>query len=125
MKWGSTAGGDSLTFTGTGLGGSGVSVIIDNIQCAAAVAYSKTVTCTTGPRPEYVTPSQLIKIIGKGYAANQGHIFLYADYWSSEITWGGQAPPRDGDSVYIPPGQNIILDESTARLVLLTIEGIL
>ena len=28
--------------------------------------------------------------------------FLYIDKWTDEATWGGEAIPREGDSVYVP-----------------------
>ena len=31
-------------------------------------------------------------------------------YWSDPNTWGGDFPPQNGDSVYIPVGMNVICD---------------
>jgi cell migration-inducing and hyaluronan-binding protein len=47
------------------------------------------------------------------------------DLWSSKTTWGGNEPPKAGDSVVITEGQYILLDESLPSLNLLYIEGVL
>ena len=49
--------------------------------------------------------------------------FEYIDLWSSRHTWGGAAPPVDGDFVVIPTGMNILLDVDTAVLKMLLIQG--
>jgi hypothetical protein len=56
-------------------------------------------------------------------AMNLGNSYLYIDLWSSPLTWGGESPPRLNDTVYIPPGQNVLLDVSTPLLYLISIEG--
>jgi hypothetical protein len=33
--------------------------------------------------------------------------YLYIDLWSRRTTWGGNAPPREGDSVFIPEGNTV------------------
>ena len=45
------------------------------------------------------------------------------DLWSRRSTWGGNLPPIDGDSVYIPAGTTVMLDVSPPRLYLLIVEG--
>jgi len=49
-------------------------------------------------------------------------LYTYVDRWSDSSTWGGEAPPREGDSVYIPPGQNILMDVKTPKLYAVIIE---
>ena len=51
--------------------------------------------------------------------------FAYVDNWSAMTTWGGASPPVEGDLVYIPKGQSILLDVSTPVLNTLIIEGTL
>jgi hypothetical protein len=29
---------------------------------------------------------------------------MYIEKWSESATWGGESPPRAGDSVFIPKG---------------------
>jgi len=33
--------------------------------------------------------------------------YQYIDLWSRRTTWGGNAPPRQGDSVFIPGGNTV------------------
>jgi hypothetical protein len=66
----------------------------------------------------------LYRYAGAGAAAmGSNGSFTYVDRWSSPGTWGGAAPPAEGDSVVIPSGQNILLDVSPPRLKLLLIAG--
>ena len=52
-----------------------------------------------------------------------GMTYLYIDRWSAITTWGGEAPPTEGESAVIPAGQNVLLDVSPPPLVLIIIEG--
>jgi hypothetical protein len=46
--------------------------------------------------------------------------------WSEESTWGGESAPRIGDSVFVPIGQVLIVDESSPKyLRLVVVEGVL
>ena len=84
--------------------------------------------CITGPRTAHVSPPQMSVVIpGKGKAAVPPAVsgYLYQDRWSQRTTWGGFLPPPEGFTAVIPPGQNILLDVSPPRLVLLLIEGVL
>lgn len=50
--------------------------------------------------------------------------FLYANAWSDPNTWGGDAPPRDGDTVVVPKGQVLLVDiASSPRLYAVFVEG--
>jgi hypothetical protein len=66
-----------------------------------------------------------VTVAGKGAANTNGFKFLYVNKWSDESTWGGEVPPRKGESVFITKGNNILLDMSPPELKLLTIEGML
>lgn len=122
---GTTLGGTLLTLSGSGFETTieDVSVIIDDIPCSINSVTDTEITCTTGPRPVYTLPSLEIFISNKGYSSTKGHVFIYADLWSSTTTWGGEVPPREGESVYIPPGKNIILDIATPILDAILVEG--
>ena len=50
--------------------------------------------------------------------------FTYASLWSDEVIWGG-VKPIDGDSVSIPPGMNLVVDENTPKLKAVIVEGAL
>jgi hypothetical protein len=45
------------------------------------------------------------------------------DRWSSSATWGGEVPPREGDTVYVPPGMTLLVDQSTPYLNTIIVEG--
>lgn len=72
----------------------------------------------------FVKQSLEIKSNGNTVITN-GIIYSYIDRWSDPKTWGGESPPREGDSVYIPFGQNVLLDVSTPILYSVIIEGTL
>jgi len=80
------------------------------------------VECTTGQRPTFVKPTLQIRF-ADGDAATMGMTYLYIDRWSAITTWGGEAPPTEGESAVIPAGQNVLLDVSPPPLVLIIIEG--
>eukprot|EP00976_Prorocentrum_cordatum_P098231 1191315-Prorocentrum_minimum.AAC.1 len=74
------------------------------------------VVCLTRARATFVPPSVAVTIAGAGMAASMGKSFLYTDRWSAPSTWGGNPPPREGESVVIPFGQHILLDTSPPKL---------
>lgn len=49
--------------------------------------------------------------------------FLYINRWTDESTWGGEAVPREGDSVYVPVGMTLLVDDSTPILDTVIVEG--
>ena len=122
---GTILGNTSLTVTGTGFGSdsSKVTVTIDGVLCKVTQISDTVINCLTGARSTYRLPSFQVFVSGKGYAATGGNYYLYADLWSSHTTWGGEVPPRAGETVSIPAGFNIILDVPTGLLNLILIEG--
>ena len=45
-------------------------------------------------------------------------------YWSSNITWGGEFAPIEGDLVYIPKGLHLLVDiDETPILSAVVVEG--
>ena len=62
-------------------------------------------------------PTLEVTVAGKGEANTKGLYFLYVHRWSEESTWGGEVPPREGESVSIPAGQNILYDVSPEESV--------
>ena len=44
--------------------------------------------------------------------------------WSSDTTWGGEFAPMEGESLYVPPGLNLLVDiDSTPELNAVIVEG--
>ena len=124
-KYGTTLGGVNVTLTGTNFGNliSDISVLIDGVSCKVFFVSSTRIDCTTGARLNYVKPSLTIYKNNSGFVSTQGLLFIYADLWSDHRTWGGEVPPRDGETVQIPAGMNILLDVPTGKLNAVLIEG--
>ena len=124
---GTSAGGDTISFTGSGFGAStsnsAVIVTIDGINCPVSLVTNTLITCVTGARENHVVPSLEVFIEGSGYVSTQGIVFLYSELWSDPATWGGELPPIDGQLVVIPPGMTVVLDIATNILAGILIEG--
>ncbi len=67
----------------------------------------------------------IVFVEGKGFAVTGDNKFIYADKWSDSISWGGERPPIEGDSVHIPKGQVILVDTSVPHLKAVNVEGVL
>jgi hypothetical protein len=51
-------------------------------------------------------------------------VFTYVNLWSSDVTWGGEFAPLQGESVYVPSGLNLLVDvDSTPVLNAVIVEG--
>ena len=134
---GGTAGGTTLTLTGTGFGTdmSKVTVTMFDVQCVVQSVSDTEIQCVSGPFPRTemqvkVDPTIVISG-GPGMAVSQGVTeadtqFWYIDRWSSPYTWGctdETCKPTEGDIIVIPQGQVILLDESTPILAVLIVDG--
>ena len=90
-------------------------------------SYSSTrITCVTGKRsPEDVLPTTLIvHVPGHGDSISaDSSVYQYIDRWSALTSWKNQEPPVDGDLVWVPQGQVIMLDVFTPVLTALLIQG--
>jgi hypothetical protein len=118
------------TSTGTGfssLTAADLNITIGNTTCTSITLVSATtITCTTtkpGYRPQGPLPTLLaIKAIGLALSNTS---YEYMDLWSRRTTWGGAAPPGEGDSAVVPPGAVVLLDVSPPQLHTLVVEGTL
>jgi len=121
---GSTAGGTEVIIAGTGFDPAADTIKFDGITCVinAADSTATSLKCVTGARPTFV-PSTVKLSTATGFASPKGNIFLYIDRWSDEQTWFGESFPREGDSVYVPVGQNLLIDVSPPKLYTFVIEG--
>ena len=131
-RYGTYKGGETVTFTGTGFSSTSnqISITIDGIACTVFSAISTQIQCTSGARPTVnSSPSTVLKFTGpaqNGYASMQSLSYKYANYWSDLDTWSGEYLPKDGDSVYIPVGQTLVVDsDSSPILKAVLIEGAL
>ena len=134
---GGTAGGTMVTITGNNFFPPGISsssslstndiiVTIDTAQCmwhGITTPSNTQITCRSSEHRTVI--GAVVNVVIRRREAEISHdvSFDYADYWSSPYTWGGAAPPSDGESVHIKMGQTVILDSDTAVLNLVVIEG--
>ena len=133
---GGTAGGTMVTISGNDFLPPNSSLLIADdiivtIDTAECVWYNITtpsntqIMCRSSEHRTVIGAVVNVVIRERGAVMLHNVSFDYVDYWSSPYTWGGAAPPTDGESVYIKTGQTVILDIDTAVLNLLVIEGCL
>jgi len=126
--FGTSAGGTIVSFTGSNFGAS-PTVYIDDTECPIYGTPTATlIQCTTAQAPSIANrrnsfESAIIISFTNGNAITSGAAYFYVDLWSSINTWNGIVPPRDGDSVLIPPGQNILVDVTPNLLNAVVVEG--
>ena len=120
-KMGTTAGKTTITFTGTNLS-TITEIKIDNKVCTLGTLTALSTQCETIARNEFILPSLNIKT-SDGFAVTGDKKYLYIDKWSEDATWGGETPPRDGESVFVPKGQSLLIDVSTPKLKAVIVEG--
>eukprot|EP00761_Pharyngomonas_kirbyi_P010107 gb/GECH01010125.1/.p1 GENE.gb/GECH01010125.1/~~gb/GECH01010125.1/.p1 ORF type:complete len:3495 (+),score=610.83 gb/GECH01010125.1/:1-10485(+) len=124
-KNGTAAGSTTVTIEGSGFTQNS-QVYIDQTPCSITEVTDDMIECVTGERSKITSkPEVQVYIPEKGQAINHDVSFTYIDRWSAQTTWGNSNPPREGESVYIPPGQTILLDVSPPKLVFIVIEGTL
>jgi hypothetical protein len=142
---GTTAGGSDVTVTGRffSTDQSKISVSLGPFGCAVT-----SITSLSADQQRIVCKSSAsgllhggrkfvsVSIDGHGTTvASEAATFWYVDTWSARTTWGGSAPPTGcgswaddklcTDTVHIPAGQVVLLDQSLPRFYLLLIEGTL
>ena len=130
---GTALGGTKVTLIGDHLQpidsmNAGILVSFSGVQCSVIYSNATTIVCITGVRhPSDIEVSKIVVLIpGRGYAAiNSSASYLYIDKWSALTSWQYQEPPVDGDIVWIPDGQVILLDKNTPILVFLLVQGAL
>jgi hypothetical protein len=140
---GTTAGGSDVTITGSFFSSvaAEISVSLGPFDCPI-----KSVTSLSAVEQQIVCVSTAsgilhggrkfvnVTIMGHGSTVpSESATFWYIDTWSARTTWGGMAPPTGcgdwavdkscTDTVYIPAGQVVLLDQSLARFYLILIEG--
>ncbi|KAF6037339.1 PKHD1L1 [Bugula neritina] len=124
---GGTAGGTTLTITGTNLDNpAGVNVTIDGVACVISSNDGSTIECRTDAHQGSIEADVKVKLGSDGFAVvpeNVEATFFYVDVWSSVYTWGGGPLPEEGDLVEIPQGQTLLLDMDTPVLKVLLIRG--
>lgn len=125
-RFGRVVGGTEVTFTGTTFSPvkEDVTVVIDGINCAVTSSSTTEIKCTTGKRPGLVMTSLDISIKDYGSVSLQQKVFTYVNAWSDDTTWGGEFAPLEMETIYIPPGLNLLVDvDKTELLNAVIVEG--
>ena len=125
-RFGKVLGGTEVTFTGTTFSvvKEEISVIIDGIPCVVSSSTTTQIKCITGKRPGLVATSLDISFKTHGRASLQQKVYTYVNAWSDDTTWGGEFAPLEMETIYIPPGLNLLVDvDKTELLNAVIVEG--
>lgn len=122
---GSPHGGSTLTITGTGFGNSigAVTVKVDTVNCVPTFVNETIIVCTVGPKLEIIPDTSFDVWVGDNRAVISCRNFSYAYRWSDSNTWGGDFPPVEGDTIFVPQGMVLMVDQSTPILKAIIVEG--
>lgn len=118
-----------MTLTGTGFPTvtGDLTILIDTYPCTVQSANATQITCTTTARTELKSVNTFTILMANsksGFVSMQTNMFYYANLWSDGDTWGGDFPPRKGDSIQIPKGKTLLFDlDYSPILNLVTVEG--
>ena len=119
IRFPTVEGGESITFSGTGLSDdpADYEIMISGEPCVVTEATTETVTCTTSPKiseeGEDCTKDDgnvEIYVGDKGKASTPSLEMKYVSKWSSPKTWGDGHAPMDGESVYIGECVHLLVD---------------
>ena len=101
-------------------------VFIDGTECTLPVYNIAPIriSCTTGARDFNYNekPSLRVYIFGN-MVATQGKIYRYVSRWSDDDTWGAALKPLTGESVQVPTGRHLLLDQNSPELNLVILDG--
>jgi len=127
-KFGTSAGDTIVTLVGNNFGASPVVKIDDSVCAIQGVPTATQIVCKTAAAPSVASrrnsfDSAITISFANGNAVTNNTAYFYVDLWSSVNTWSGITPPRNGDSVYIPAGQNVLVDSRTNTLKAVVIQG--
>ncbi|XP_078617899.1 fibrocystin-L-like [Branchiostoma floridae x Branchiostoma japonicum] len=122
---GGTAGGTTVTITGTGFGATTAdnTVTIAGSDCIIQSASTTQIVCVTEAHQGSAKTKVRVAVNAQGIATQDNADYWYIDRWSSVFTWGGGPLPEAGDFVVVPAGQTLLLDTDTPVLKMLLIEG--
>lgn len=119
--YGDIFGNYTITILGTNLNDATAVILIDDIPCVYVSSNSSQLVCTVGARPNIPAKNSFsVSINGNKAIINNG--FLYVLKWSDARTWGVDAPPVEGDLVYVPPGMTLLIDQDTPILLGIAVE---
>ena len=127
QRYGSVLGGETVEFYGTGFSSSATTtVMIDSRPCSVTAQSTTSITCITDDKPNIVAEDStlVIDIDGLGNVVTKNQVYRYVSRWSDSQTWGYDLSPLEGEAVYIPLGQHLLVDvDSTPILSFINVEG--
>jgi hypothetical protein len=104
-----------------------VQVELGGYPCAVQAVSATEITCVSGARSDGLfEATSRVWVGGRGAGLRSdvvGTEFIYIDRWSDERSWLDSEKPMDGDTVIVPEGQSILLDEDSGQLFLLLVQG--
>ena len=98
-------------------------VLVGTSECTVLSWNDSVITCRTSSHSTNLEATLSVFVTDVGFAIPSNQTYAYIDRWSSNYTWGGESPPREGETVYIPKQYIIMLDISPPPLNLILIEG--
>ena len=134
---GRASGGTKVTITGSGFGdkqAADVTVRLAGIECAVD-SYTDSgalqeVVCTSGVHGGFASGlpwagavTVIVHGLGAAIVPDSSATFQYINLWSETLTWGSQGFPIEGDTVFIPIGQTVLLDLDPPRLYFVVVQG--
>ena len=123
---GGTGGGTIIAIYGAGFKNTRDSfqfVLVGKTGCTVLSWNDSTITCRTSPHSTNIEAMLSVFVTDVGFAIPSSQTYAYIDRWSSNFTWGGESPPREGETVYIPKQFIVLLDISPPPLNLILVEG--
>ncbi|CAH1226877.1 PKHD1L1 [Branchiostoma lanceolatum] len=120
---GGTAGGTTVTITGTGFRPTENVVTIAGSACIIQSESTVQIVCVTEAHNGTAKSKVRVEVGDQGVALQDAADFWYIDVWSSPYTWGGGPLPEAGDLVAVPKGMTLLLDVTTPVLKVLLIQG--
>ena len=123
---GGTGGGTILTIFGTNFQNARdiyQYVKVGTANCSILSWNDSMITCRTGSHSTNRKAIVSVFVTNVGFAEISEQTYAYIDRWSSNFTWGGASPPREGETVFIPKQFIVLLDISPPPLNLILIEG--
>jgi hypothetical protein len=109
-----------------------ISISLDGVDCTVLTWTAPgtpgdpaTITCETGARIGEWDQDPLMEFfVNDAYVATGGLKFYYVSRWSDDETWGASLKPAAGESVSVPRGRHLLVDEDPAgALDLVILDG--
>jgi hypothetical protein len=121
--YGDIFGGYNITLVGTNLNFSNnVYITIDGVSCTYMESNTTSIICQVGAKSPTSTENSFEIEIG-GMMPFIRQRFTYVLKWSDIRTWGTDLPPVDGDLVYVPPNQTLLVDQDTPQLAGIAVQN--